>query len=594
MYQVLARKWRPRGLDELIGQDHVARTLRNAFGAGRIAHAYLFAGVRGTGKTTVARILAKSLNCEKGPTANPCGTCVPCLEIAEGRALDVLEIDAASRTGVDDIRELQEVVVYAPARDRYKVLIVDEVHMLSKSAFNALLKTLEEPPPRVVFVLATTELHKVLPTILSRCQTFEFRRVPPREVAAHLRKVCDAEKIVVSEKTLDRVARAGEGSVRDALSVLERVLAFCGSEIADEDAFSLLGSVKTEVLAGLVSALVARDAAGALRTFDEVIRAGHDLLQFWAEFVSVARDLAVLSVTPDGGELLARPADESRAIADAAGGWSTDDRVRALQILLDLEPALRGASQPRFVFEACLLRLATLGDLRSVEDLLAELRGDDPPGGAAPSGGRPTPSPTPGTPFVPRPAPAPPDPKPPPKPPAGPAAPPPSKPGGPRRVEDLVEALRARRPMLEAMLEEAATLRLEGDDVVVAFSPGAEAVRRMFERDDTVAFVRQLAVEVFGSSLGLRFESGDVAAAVPASASATAGPAASPTVSPDETSSDPAPTRQQLFDGARRDPSIQRLLREFGAQIVDVRPLELPRAEPSLGEDLPGAGEENA
>ena len=588
MYQVLARKWRPRSLDELIGQEHVARTLRNAFAAGRVAHAYLFAGVRGTGKTTVARILAKSLNCEKGPTPDPCGTCVPCVEIAEGRALDVLEIDAASRTGVDDIRELQEVVVYAPVRDRHKVLIVDEVHMLSKSAFNALLKTLEEPPPRVVFVLATTELHKVLPTILSRCQTFEFRRVPPKEVAAHLRKVCDAEGIRVSDRTLDRVARAGEGSVRDALSVLERVRAFCGTEIADEEAFGLLGSVKTEVLAALVASLAARDAAAALRTFDEVVRSGHDLVQFWSEVVSVVRDLALIAVATDATDLLARPPEEAEALAAAAERWSRDDRVRALQILLDLEPALRGASQPRFVLEACLLRLAALGDLRSVEALLAELRGDDPPAPAGPAGGGPGPvSPTPSSP---RSGPAPGGGPTRPVPPTPPETTPPRRPSGPRRIDDLVDAIREQRPMLEAMLEEAATLRLDGDDVVVAFSPGAEAVRRMFERDDNVAFVRGLAGKVFGATTGIRFEDAPVAAVAGGPPGATATPS---TVSVDAGAPAPGLGRQQLFDAARRDPAIQRLLREFGAQIVDVRPLELPQGEPQLGEEVGGAGEEN-
>src|SRR5262245_29612282 len=240
MYQVLARKWRPQGLEELVGQAHVARTLRNALSGNRLAHAYLFAGLRGTGKTTVARILAKCLNCAQGPTPTPCNRCPSCLEIGEGRSLDVLEIDAASRTGVGDIRELQEVVAYAPVRDRYRVLVIDEVHMLSKNAFNALLKTLEEPPAQVVFILATTEIQKVLPTILSRCQVFDFRRVPPKEVSAHLAKVCKAEKIQISKDTLDRIARAGEGSVRDSLSVLERVVAFCGTTVSDDEALLVL------------------------------------------------------------------------------------------------------------------------------------------------------------------------------------------------------------------------------------------------------------------------------------------------------------------------------------------------------------------
>src|SRR5262245_15263237 len=261
MYQVLARKWRPQGLEELVGQAHVARTLRNALSGNRLAHAYLFAGLRGTGKTTVARILAKCLNCVEGPTATPCGRCTSCVEIAEGRSLDVLEIDAASRTGVDDIRELQEVVSYAPVRDRYRVLVIDEVHMLSKPAFNALLKTLEEPPARVVFILATTEIQKVIATILSRCQVFDFRRVPAREVADHLKRVCDAEGIRISKDTLERIAHAGEGSVRDSLTALERVLAFCGMEVDDDEAQQVLGVVKAEVLVAMIRGLAVRDAA---------------------------------------------------------------------------------------------------------------------------------------------------------------------------------------------------------------------------------------------------------------------------------------------------------------------------------------------
>lgn len=535
MYQVLARKWRPKGLDELVGQDHVARTLRNAFGAGRVAHAYLFSGVRGTGKTTVARIVAKSLNCEKGPTAAPCGECVPCREIADGRAIDVLEIDAASRTGVDDIRELQEVVVYAPVRDRYKVLIVDEVHMLSKSAFNALLKTLEEPPPRVVFVLATTELHKVLPTILSRCQVFEFRRVPPREVAAHLRRICDAEGIRVSDRVLDRIAREGEGSVRDSLSVLERVLAFCGTEVRDEEAFEVLGAVRLEVLVAFVEGMAARDAASLLEALEGVAHEGHDLVQFWSELLSAVRDVALLRAVPGAREMLSRSPDDGERLRAAAEGLGDDDLTRIFRILAEIEYGLRTSSQPRFLFESCLLRIAALGAVRPIEELIA------------------------GLPEAPR------------------AEPQKKKPAtadpGARRASDLIDAVRKARPMLEAMIEEAGTVRYEAGAVVLAFPPGAEAVRRMFEREDTLSFVRTAARDLWGEEVPIRVETAAATEEAPAAPKASF-----PT---------PGPTgREELFDRVRKDPSVRMLLTEFGAQIVDVRPLEAtPLPEPEVGDD---------
>ena len=377
MYQVLARKWRPRTFDELVGQRHVTRTLSNAIESGRLAHAYIFAGLRGTGKTTVARIFASCLNAEDGPTVHPDPASTVAQEIAESRNMDVLELDAASRTSVDNIRELQEVIAYAPVRDRYKVLIIDEAHMLSKAAFNALLKTLEEPPPNVVFILATTELQKILPTILSRCQVFEFRRVPATELTAHLRKIADRESLQISDIALDRIARAGEGSVRDALSVLERVRAFCGESIEDEAVLRVLGAVQSEVLQSFVRGLAARDSAALLDVLDGLVDEGHDLVHFWNETIAVLRDLIYLRAAPGQVDRLTRAPAEAQALAACAEGLGVEDLSRAFQLLADLEPGLKASSQPRFLFEAALVRLAALGSVQPIEAFLSALESGD-------------------------------------------------------------------------------------------------------------------------------------------------------------------------------------------------------------------------
>lgn len=591
MYQVLARKWRPQRLEELVGQSHVARTLRNAIEARRIAHAYLFSGIRGTGKTTVARILAKCLNCEQGPTSSPCNECTPCREITEGRSMDVMELDAASRTRVEEMRELQEVIPYAPVRDRYKVVILDEVHMLSRHAFNALLKTLEEPPPSVIFVLATTELQKVLPTILSRCQVFEFRRVPQRDVAAHLRKVCDAEGIRISDTTLDRVARAGEGSVRDALSVLERVLAFCGGEVSDEDALVVLGGVRAEALVGLVRALSRRDAAAMLGVLEEVVEEGHDLVHFWSELVGALRDLLLLRALPGREDLLDRSSEEATALAEASGGLSREDLLRAFQQVADLELPLRGSSQPRFLFEAALVRLAALGAVRPIEEILSTLDA----GGVttAPSGpssggaiaapqkkksGDPSLSATASSsPFRP------------------PAPMVEETPAGPP-MERFRAALRASRPMLAAALDRAASVAVVADRLVVTFEPATDAVRKVVERGESLTAIAQVAGEAFGRRLDVRLES----AAAPAGPVTTGSPSEPPRVSAGDTgaagpraSAEPptstgqAPDRLSLLDRARSEPGVRKLLAEFGAQVVDIRPLEAARpldpAAPDVG-----------
>jgi DNA polymerase-3 subunit gamma/tau len=556
MYQVLARKWRPRTLDEVVGQPHVARTLTNAIVSGRLAHAYVFAGVRGTGKTSVARILAKSLNCKSGPAATPCNTCVSCSEIMEGRSIDVMELDAASRTGVDNIRELQEVVSYAPVRDRYKILIIDEAHMLSKAAFNALLKTLEEPPPRVVFVLATTEIQKLLPTILSRCQVFEFHRVSIKSIAAHLRHISNAEGLSVSDRTLELIARAGEGSLRDALSVLERVLAFCGSDIADADALQVLGAVRTEVLVEFIRGIASRDAAALLASLDALVDEGHDLVHFWGEFVGVVRDLMLLRAWPGGGDALTRTPDEVNALAAAGSELSLQDWTRVFQILAGLEFGLKASSQPRFLFEGALIRMAGLGAVRPIEEILAGLGGASvtPRAPAKPSKADPPRGPLRATRAESAPVPS------------------PIASGFEDVRASVTAAVTQARPMLGAMLERAATIVVDGGVLVVTFGAAETGVRRVLVTEDNVRSIEAIAAQTLGRPLALRVEmssptvvSGSIASGPPA---AGPGPLASP---PPPTGAEES--RQALTDRARKDPGVSRLLTEFGAQVVDVRPL---------------------
>lgn len=537
MYQVLARKWRPQALDELVGQPHVSRTLENAIGQGRLAHAYVFAGQRGTGKTSVARILAKCLNCEKGPAATPCNRCVSCTEIMEGRSLDVMELDAASRTGVDNIRELQEIVSYAPVRDRYRVLIIDEAHMLSKAAFNALLKTLEEPPPSVVFVLATTEIQKLLPTIVSRCQVFEFHRVPLRNIAAHLRRIADVEGISASDRTLERIARAGEGSMRDALSVLERVLAFCGSTIADDDALRVLGAVRTEVLVEFVRGIAARDAAGLLSSLDALVDEGHDLVHFWGELVGVVRDLMLLRAWPEGGDALSRSAEEAKALGEAGAPLSLPDWTRVFQILAGLEYALKASSQPRFLFEGALIRIAGLDAVRPIEDILASL-----------SGG-PAPSPEPKKKADPRPPRA--------------SRPPETAPLSPIAAgfddvrEAIVAAVAQTRPMLGALLARAATIVVDGGTLLVSFAASESGMRRVLVNEENVRSIEAIASRALGRPMALRAADAAEASTPPSKESADSG------------------SFPDLVERARKDPAVNRVLLEFGAQVVDVRPVRV-------------------
>src|SRR5689334_467631 len=372
-YQVLARKWRPQKFEDVLGQQAVTRTLKNALKSKRIAQAFVFSGPRGCGKTTTARILARALSCVKGPTPEPCGVCDACVEIAENRDIDVLEIDAATHTGVDNVREVViEGLAIAPVRNRYKVFIIDEVHMLSASSFNALLKSIEEPPPHVIFMMATTEQHKIPDTVLSRSQVYEFKTISPKTVGEQLRKIAIEEKIEIPDAGLMLLARAGEGSMRDSLSAFDQVRAFAGDTIAVEDVVTVLGLVGRDLVFDLLDAVATEDAPSAFALVERAIERGYDLRLLCRELARATRDLLILSVDPKRASDPDVAADAERErLAAMAGQWSREDLLRAFDLLTKAEQEVRVSDQPRFNLEMGLLRLMHLRKLVPLSDLLS-------------------------------------------------------------------------------------------------------------------------------------------------------------------------------------------------------------------------------
>lgn len=380
-YQVIARKWRPQTFEEVTGQEPITRTLRGALEHERLHHAYLFSGARGVGKTTTARLLAKALNCHKfkQPTATPCKTtdadqCSSCREVAEGRSIDVLEIDAASNTGVDNVRDsIINTVGVSPARDRYKVFIIDEVHMLSGAAFNALLKTLEEPPPRVVFIMATTESHKIPDTILSRSQQFEFRTIATTRIAERLRLIADAEKINVAEEALREIARAGEGSMRDAQSAFDQVISFSDAEITVADVEAALGIAGAELRGRVMRSIATGAPRDALAVVDDLVMRGHDLRNFCRDLLSHVRDLLVVKVAGDAAEGVDASDAERRELMLAAHEFSESDLVRLFHSLSETERILREGAHPRYQLEIGLVKLIEMRRLAPLGLLLERL-----------------------------------------------------------------------------------------------------------------------------------------------------------------------------------------------------------------------------
>jgi DNA polymerase III subunit gamma/tau len=554
-YQVIARKWRPQRFDDVVGQQAVTRTLRNALGSGRLAQAFVFAGPRGVGKTTTARILARALNCVSGPTADPCGTCDACVEIAEGRDIDVLEIDAATHTGIDNVREvIISGLGIMPVRNRYKVFIIDEVHQLSTASFNSLLKSIEEPPPHVVFMMATTELEKIPETVLSRSQVYEFRTISSRAIAEQLRTIVDAEGITVGEESLQLIARDAEGSMRDAQSKLDQVIAFTGKTITGDDVATVLGLVGRDLLLDTLQAVADEDAPAAFALAARAVEMGYDLRAVCRELSRAVRDLLVLSVdaTRISDPEIAGEGERERLQA-LAGRFSREDLLRAFDLLTKAETDIRGAAQPRYHLEMALLRWIYLRKLMPIEDLITGASS------SAPSPARPAVA-VPPTQAAQRPiAPKPPAPSPAAK--AEPAAPKPPVPSSPPKAGGFKDALlaeirKSKMVFYSTVCAQAQKIDVSADRVTFTFSPNQKTLLNMFEQNR--AWLEQVAQQVSGRRIAVSGTQSDAGAAA----------AAAPAAPPAEAKG--ADKKSALRDQALADAGVQTMLEVFPAEIRDV------------------------
>lgn len=494
-YLSLYRKYRPRSFADIIGQRHVTQTLANAVKANRIAHAYLFCGPRGTGKTTTALVLAMALNCEKGPTPEPCQQCDTCRAIIRGSALDVFEFDAASHRSVEDITEVLDRVSLAPAEARVKVYIIDEVHMLSGTAFNAFLKTLEEPPANVVFILATTEPHRVIPTILSRCQRFDFHRLGIPEIEQNIRNIAAAEDMEIDDKAIAMLAHAADGSVRDSLTLLDQAFAYSEEAVTPQVVTEILGGIDFDLLAGFTDVLLQRDLSAAFALIERVVSEGKDLRQLVEGLLSHHRNLLLLRVDRRGRDALALPEESLKRTAEQAQSLSAEDIVRTLDLLAEADRELRFTSQPRLLLELCAVRICQPSE-PAAAPAPAPAKQRRPAPKPAPAPAAKTPTPPEAEPEMPETEQSEP----------GPAALPDLK----HRWDDVLAALRkARQGSVAAFLREAAPLALEGDVITLAFNHRFHYDQMMDQR--TKGVERRKAAgdaiaSVFGQKMTVKYE----------------------------------------------------------------------------------------
>ncbi|HEY7215348.1 MAG TPA: DNA polymerase III subunit gamma/tau [Thermoanaerobaculia bacterium] len=507
-YQVLARKWRPQNFSSLVGQEPIVTALRNALQEGRIAQAYLFSGIRGVGKTTAARVLAKALNCERGPAADPCNECAPCLEITRGGDLDVIEVDAATYSKVEQVRELTESLKYGPARDRYKVVVLDEIHRLSRQAFDALLKIVEEPPPHLVFIFATTEIEAVPATILSRCQEFHFRRVPSPQLAAYLRQIAEAEEIQASDTALRLIARAGEGSVRDSVALLDQLATFGSSAVADEDAVRLLGGLDTALFQKLLEGILTGEPQAVSEAVRRVEEEGWDPRHVYGQFLAFCRDGLHLAMggSPAQVDL---PAEEAQALGAAAKASGYENLLRLLNQLLTSEPIVRRSESGALAVEIAWLRAAELPKLTRVEELLVagnvKLEAVPAASRSAPAAPRTQPAPAPARAAAPQ---------------RQVGAPPRTAPAAPSRPANPLTAFREeagkRKQNLGGLLDAAEDLRFE-DGRITILLPGGDAYSRN-RLEANRAILEEAAAAVWGAGTRLDIVEGRKAPGPPESA----------------------------------------------------------------------------